>query len=73
MYRILVLSAALFISPAWALDYPESRRDKTVDVYHEISVADPYQWLEDWSATGVKTWSASQNTLALALGWVLLP
>jgi len=30
-----------------AAEYPESRRDDTVDVLHGREIADPYRWLED--------------------------
>jgi len=50
--------------PAWATDYPETRRVETVDRYHGVEVSDPYQWLEDWSSPEVKAWSAGQNQLA---------
>ena len=53
-----------FTLPVAALDYPESRRENTTNTYHELKVADPYQWLEDWSSTEVKSWSASQNEVA---------
>ena len=62
MYRILILTTSLLFSPAWAFDYPESRRDNTVDTYHEIAVPDPYQWLEDWSSQEVKTWRIGSSS-----------
>jgi prolyl oligopeptidase len=54
----------LLTVPAWAMDYPKSRRVDTVNSYHGVEVQDPYRWLEDWSAPEVKAWSASQNEVA---------
>jgi prolyl oligopeptidase len=46
------------------MDYPDSRRENTTNSYHGIKVADPYQWLEDWSSAEVKAWSGQQNAVA---------
>jgi prolyl oligopeptidase len=51
---------------AIAGEYPETRREVVVDSYHVVEVADPYQWLEDWSSAEVKAWSAAQNEAARA-------
>ena len=61
-FGLILLS--FFSLPAAGLDYPESRRENTTNTFHDVTVADPYQWLEDWSSTEVKTWSASQNEVA---------
>lgn len=63
MYRVLAASLALSLS-AVASDYPETRRESTNNTYHEITIPDPYQWLEDWSSTEVKAWNAAQNEVA---------
>jgi prolyl oligopeptidase len=59
----MTLSALLSLS-AFAFGYPESRRENTTNSYHDVQVADPYQWLEDWSSEEVKAWSAGQNEVA---------
>ncbi len=59
----IVLTSIISL-PAMAFDYPEARRENTVDTYHGVKVADPYQWLEDWSSEEVKAWSASENEVA---------
>jgi len=64
MRYLTTFLTCLLLMPAWALDYPETRRENTVDTYHNVIVADPYQWLEDWSSSEVKVWSADQNKLA---------
>lgn len=63
--HFFTLVLPIFIAlPANAFDYPESRREDTTNTYHDVSVADPYQWLEDWSSSEVKAWSARQNEVA---------
>lgn len=64
MRYITAFLACLFCLQTWALDYPESRRKDTTNSYHAVVVADPYQWLEDWSSAEVKAWSAAQNGVA---------
>ena len=57
----LILTCSLTL-PAMAMDYPETRRVDTSNTYHEVTVADPYRWFEDWSSTEVKTWSAEKTS-----------
>ncbi len=66
MRYLTVLLLSALILPALATDYPETRREATTNNYHGVEVADPYQWLEDWSSPEVKAWSAGQNTVARA-------
>ncbi len=40
---------------------PATPKDKTVDVVQGVKIADPYQWLEDWSNPKVQAWSNAQN------------
>jgi len=47
--------------PVLAAESPETRCENTSNTYHDIVVQDPYRWLEDWSSTEVKFWSANQN------------
>jgi prolyl oligopeptidase len=56
--------ALLTTSVAIAANYPETRTEIVVNTYHGVDVADPYQWLEDWSSQEVKDWSAAQNQTA---------
>ena len=62
------------------LRYPQTRKDDTVDVYHGVSVADPYRWLETPVKLGdrnvddatrsrsaeVRAWVAAENTVTEA-------
>jgi len=43
--------------------YPSATRGTQVDVYHGVSIADPYRWLEDVDSPATKEWVAAQNRL----------
>ena len=45
------------------LSYPVAARGSQVDIYHGVSVADPYRWLEDTDAPETKAWVEAQNRL----------
>ncbi len=48
-------------STARLLDYPETRRDDTVDVYFDVEVPDPYRWLENDLSDETSAWIETQN------------
>jgi len=45
------------------LSYPPTRRVEQVDVFHGVSVADPYRWLEDdiHQSAEVQSWVEAEN------------
>ncbi len=52
-------------STAWSqLIYPKTRQMEQTDVYHGVSVADPYRWLEDDNSAETKDWVKAQNNVS---------
>lgn len=45
------------------LDYPETKKVDTVDVYFGTKVTDPYRWLEDDNSIETAEWVKSQNAV----------
>lgn len=45
------------------IEYPETKKVDTVDVYHGTEVADPYRWLEDDMSDETAAWVKKQNEL----------
>lgn len=43
--------------------YPSASRGSQVDVYHGVTIPDPYRWLEDVDSPATKEWVAAQNRL----------
>jgi prolyl oligopeptidase len=41
--------------------YPMTRKEKVTDTYFGNTIADPYRWLENDTATEVKAWVTAQN------------
>ena len=57
------VAAILAGGPIWAADRtaPQTTMAPVTDVYHGVSVADPYRWLENGTDPKVEAWSAAQN------------
>ncbi|MEO9869944.1 prolyl oligopeptidase family serine peptidase [Ekhidna sp.] len=45
------------------LNYPETQKTDTTDVYFGNEVPDPYRWLEDDNSTETASWVSSQNSV----------
>lgn len=48
------------------LPYPSTARTNHIDVYHGVSVADPYRWLEDDNSPATTAWVEAQNRVTFA-------
>ena len=68
--RLAMPAASLFVIAASAtgqtaqpLSYPAAPKGTQVDVYHGVTIADPYRSLEDVDAPATAAWVAAENRL----------
>lgn len=47
-----------------ASSYPSARKGPETDVFHGVTVADPYRWMEDLRSAELDTWIKAQNRLS---------
>ena len=59
----IAFNASRAQSPTSAPKYPTAPRGTQVDVYHGVSVADPYRWLEDMNSPQTAAWVKAENEL----------
>lgn len=45
------------------INYPETKKVDTTDVYFGVSIADPYRWLEDDNSSETAEWVNAENIL----------
>jgi prolyl oligopeptidase len=62
----LALFVLLCAAPLFAQDVPTPKVDVT-DIYHGVTVHDPYRWLEDAADPKVVAWTAAQNARTRAV------
>src|SRR5579872_1625683 len=63
MRRMLLLA----ILAAVPLHPPATPKNPVTEVYHGVSVTDPYRWLENGSDPAAQEWVAAQNQYSRAV------
>ena len=58
-----LLAAVAAIAHAGKLTYPDTPMIPVSETYHDVTVSDPYRWLENDSAATVTDWVRAQNVL----------
>src|SRR5436309_11477585 len=61
---LVLLAGASAIAAGQAPSPPAAEKRPVTDSYHGVVVRDDYRWLEDGTASEVKSWSDDQNAYA---------
>ena len=63
---LILASSLAFISTLGAqqLQYPESKKGDVVDQYQDVSVPDPYRWMENLGSAETVAWIKAQNAVS---------
>lgn len=60
---LLILLSACQNEKSMPLNYPDTAKVDTVDIYFDNEVPDPYRWLEDDRSAETEDWVAQQNAV----------
>lgn len=60
-YTLFLLCMSTSFQTNAQIQYPKTEKGNVVDTYFDLSVADPYRWLEDDTAKKVEQWVDAQN------------
>ncbi|HEY0074764.1 MAG TPA: prolyl oligopeptidase family serine peptidase, partial [Abditibacteriaceae bacterium] len=60
VFSLLLMTITASSAP---LTYPKTLQVPQADVYHGVTVADPYRWLEEANAPATKEWIEAQNAV----------
>ncbi|HEV7594295.1 MAG TPA: prolyl oligopeptidase family serine peptidase [Gemmatimonadaceae bacterium] len=64
LFLLTIVAASVSAQTQSPLPYPSAARGNQVDVYHGVSIADPYRWLEDTDSPETKAWVEAENRLS---------